>query len=93
MSRRAAHCVQSVTRPPATMLASRSAMGGECGSTMSSARPGSASQAASAASHSDTATPLAIAVAATVRAWPHRSGSSLPAVTLMTRVWAAMAAL
>src|SRR6266496_3728452 len=39
MSRRAAHCVQSVTRPPATMLASRSAMGGECGSAMSSARP------------------------------------------------------
>ena len=74
----------------ASRAACRSASGGECGSTMSAARPGTASQAASAASHRDTATPLASAVAATVRAWPQRSGSSLPAVTLMTRVRAVM---
>ncbi len=92
MSLRAAHWVQSVTVPPATMLASRSASGGECGSTMSAARPGTASQAASAASHKETVTPLASAVAATVRAWPQRSGSSLPAVTLMTRLRAVMLA-
>ncbi len=40
-------------------------------------------------SHSETGTPLATAAAATVKAWLQRSGSSLPAVTLMTsREWA-----
>ena len=48
-------------------------------------QPGSANQADSPVSHSDTGTPLATAVAATVNAWLQRSGSSLPAVTLMTR--------
>ena len=33
----------------------------------------------------ETGTPLATAAAATVKAWLQRSGSSLPAVTLMTR--------
>jgi hypothetical protein len=55
------------------------------------ARPGSANQAASPVSHSETVTPLAAAVAATVKAWLQRSGSSFPAVTLMTRVCATVA--
>ena len=44
-------------------------------------------------SHSETGTPLAAAVAATVKAWLQRSGSSLPAVTLMTRERSGMAKL
>ncbi len=86
MSRRAAHWLQTVTVPSASTAASRSASGAACGREKSSARPGSANQAASPVSQSDTATPLATAVEATVKAWLHRSGSSLPAVTLITRL-------
>ena len=85
MSRRAAHWVHTVTEPAARIPASRSASGAACGSEKSSARPGRPNQADSPVSHSETGTPLAAAAAATVKAWLQRSGSSLPAVTLMTR--------
>ncbi len=89
MSRRAAHWVHTVTEPAARTPASRSARGAACGSEKSSARPGRPNQADSPVSHSETGTPLATAAAATVKAWLQRSGSSLPAVTLMTsREWA-----
>jgi hypothetical protein len=89
MSRRAAHWVHTVTEPEARTPASRSARGAACGSEKSSARPGRPNQADSPVSHSETGTPLATAAAATVKAWLQRSGSSLPAVTLMTsREWA-----
>ena len=52
----------------------------------SAARPGTENQAASPVSQSDTCTPLATAAAATVQAWLPRSGSSLTAVALITRV-------
>ena len=68
MFRRAAHCVQTVTEPAASTPASRSASGAACGSEKSSARPGSPNQADSPVSHSETGTPLATAVAATVKA-------------------------
>ena len=68
MSRRAAHWVQTVTVPAARIPASRSASGAACGSEKSSARPGSPNQADSPVSHSETGTPLATAVAATVKA-------------------------
>jgi len=84
MSRRAAHCVHTVTVPSASTEASRSSSGAACGNEKSDARPGNANQAASPVSHSETLTPLA--TAATVKAWLQRSGSSLPAVTLITRV-------
>ena len=90
MSRRAAHCVHSETVPLDRTLASRSVSGGACGRVKSAARPGSANQDASPVSHNDTGTPLAIAAAATLKAWLHRSGSSLPAVILMTRLRAVM---
>ena len=93
MSRRAAHCVHTVTVPAAMTPASRSASGAACGSEKSSARPGSANQADSPVSHKETRTPLATAAPATVKAWLQRSGSSLPAVTLMTRERSGMAAL
>ena len=86
MSRRAAHCVHTVTVPSASTEASRSSSGAACGNEKSDARPGNANQAASPVSHSETLTPLASAAAATVKAWLQRSGSSLPAVTLITRV-------
>ncbi len=82
---RAAHWVHTVTEPAARTPASRSASGAACGSEKSSARPGRPNQADSPVSHSETGTPLATAAAATVKAWLQRSGSSLPAVTLMTR--------
>jgi hypothetical protein len=85
ISRRAAHWVHTVTVPAASTPASRSASGAACGSEKSSARPGRANQADSPVSHSETVTPLATAAAATVKAWLHRSGSSLPAVTLITK--------
>jgi hypothetical protein len=85
MFRRAAHWVHTVTEPAARTPASRSASGAACGSEKSPARPGRPNQADSPVSHSETGTPLATAVAATVKAWLQRSGSSLPAVTLMTR--------
>src|ERR1700728_976378 len=85
MSRRAAHWLHTVTVPSASTEASRSGSGAACGSAKSSGRPGSATPAAPPVSHSETGTPLATAVAATVNAWLHRSGSSLPAVTLITR--------
>ena len=88
--RRAAHWVHSETMPPDRTLASRSVSGGACGSVKSVARPGSANQDASPVSHNDTGTPLTTAAAATLKAWLHRSGSSLPAVILMTRVRAVM---
>ena len=91
MSRRAAHWVHTVTEPAARTPASRSARGAACGSEKSSARPGRPNQADSPVSHSETGTPLATAVAATVKAWLQRSGSSLPAVTLMTRERSGMA--
>jgi hypothetical protein len=47
---------------------------------------GSANQADSPVSHSDTGTPAAAAVAATVNACEQRSGASAPAVALTTRV-------
>ena len=68
MSRRAAHWLQIVTVPRASTDASRSASGAACGSEKSSARPGSPNHAASPVSHSETGTPLAIAVDATVKA-------------------------
>src|SRR6202034_863481 len=83
--RRAAHWLHTVTVPSASTEASRSGSGAACGSAKSSGRPGSATPAAPPVSHSETGTPLATAVAATVNAWLHRSGSSLPAVTLITR--------
>ena len=76
MSRRAAHCVHSVTVPPARIAASRSSSGAACGSSNSAARPGSANHADSPVSHSDTSTPAATAVAATVNACEQRSGAS-----------------
>src|SRR5689334_21077035 len=91
MSRRAAHWVQTVTVPAARTPASRSASGAACGSEKSSARPGRPNQADSPVSHSETETPLATAAAATVKAWLQRSGSSLPAVTLMTSERSGMA--
>ena len=68
MSRRAAHCVHTVTVPAARTAASRSASGVACGRLKSAARPGSANQADSPVSHNDTWTPLAAAAAATVNA-------------------------
>src|SRR5690349_21736133 len=91
MSRRAAHWVHTVTVPAARTPASRSASGAACGSEKSSARPGRPNQADSPVSHSETETPLATAAAATVKAWLQRSGSSLPAVTLMTSERSGMA--
>src|ERR1017187_10343512 len=85
IARGAAHGVHTVTAPLARILASSSASGTACGRAMSSAPPGSANHAASPVSHRETARPLAIAAAATVRAWLQRSGSSLPAVTFTTR--------
>jgi hypothetical protein len=85
MFRRAAHWVHTVTEPAARTPASRSARGAACGSEKSPARPGRPNQADSPVSHSETGTPLATAAAATVKAWLQRSGSSWPAVTLMTR--------
>ncbi len=90
MSLRAAHWVHTVTEPAASTAASRSASGAACGSEKSSARPGRPSHADSPVSHSDTRAPAAAAAAATVNAWLQRSGSSLPAVTLMTRLRSAM---
>ena len=84
MSRRAAHWVHSVTRPPVSTPSSRSVSGAACGSRKAAARPGSANQDDSPVSQSDTSTPLATATAATVNAWEHRSGASDPAVTLIT---------
>src|SRR5690606_39032888 len=86
MPRRAAHWVQTVTVPPASTAASRSGSGAECGSSNSSARPGTASQADSPVSHNETRAPAATAVAATVNACAHRSGASVPAVALTTSV-------
>ena len=54
MSRRAAHCVHSVTLPAASTAASRSASGAECGRSNVSARPGSANHADSPVSQSST---------------------------------------
>ncbi len=84
MPRRTAHWVQTVTRPPASTAASRSASGAAWGSVNASARPGTPNQAASPVSHSETSAPAATAVAATVKPWLQRSGSSAPAVTFTT---------
>jgi len=86
MPRRAAHWVQTVTRPPASTAASRSGSRAECGRSNSAARPGRANQADSPVSQSETGTPPATAVAATVNACAQRSGASDPAVALTTRV-------
>ena len=82
--RRTAHWVHTVTRPPATTAASRSASGVACGRANACARPGTPNHAASPVSHSDTSAPAATAVAATVKPWLQRSGSSAPAVTFTT---------
>src|SRR5665647_505677 len=58
--RRAAHCVHRVTVPSPSTTSSRSANGVACGSTMSPARPGRASQLASPLSQRDTSTPAAM---------------------------------
>src|SRR5665647_931658 len=84
--RRAAHCVHRVTVPSPSTTSSRSTSGVACGSTMSPARPGRASQLASPLSQRDTSTPAATAAAATVRAWLQASGRSTPDVTEITRV-------
>src|SRR6478736_1925972 len=81
---RAAHWVHTVSVPPEMSVSRRSASGAECGSSNRSARPGKASQADSPVSHSDTETPDATAVAATVNACAHRSGSLTPAVDFTT---------
>ena len=88
MPRRAAHWVHRVIRPPARMPSISSGSGAECGSSNSAARPGSANQADSPVSQSDTSTPLATATAATVNACEQRSGASVPAVTLITSLFA-----
>ena len=85
ISRRAAHCEQTVTEPPSTSAASSSASGVARGSQNSSARPGSANHAASPVIHKDTSAPLARAAEATVNAWLQRSESSVPHVTFTTR--------
>src|ERR1700678_1993090 len=85
ISLRAAHWLHTVTVPSASTEASRSGSGAASGRLKPSARPGSANHAASPVSQSETGTPLATAVAATVNDWLQRSGSSLPAVTLITR--------
>ena len=84
MSRRCAHWVHTVSVPIASTVSRRSANGAECGSSKVSARPGTPNHAASPVNHSDTATLEAAAVAATVKAWAHRSGSSAPAVHFTT---------
>ncbi len=68
--------MQTVTRADASSRSRSSASGAACGSTNSSARPGTASHDASPVSHRLTGTPLATAVAATVTAWDSRSGAS-----------------
>lgn len=88
ISRRAAHCVQSVIRPAATIESIRSGSGAACGRSNSAARPGSANHADSPVSQSETSTPLATATAATVNACEQRSGASAPAVTLITSFFA-----
>ena len=67
MPRRAAHCVQTVTRPAPTTAASRSASGAASGSAKASARPGTPNHAASPVSQSETSAPEATAAAATVK--------------------------
>jgi hypothetical protein len=62
----------------------RSASGAECGSSNSSARPGTANHTDSPVSHIDTDAPAASAVAATVKACAQRSGASAPDVHLTT---------
>src|SRR3954447_9317394 len=85
MPRRAAHCVQAVTRPLASSRSSRSGSGAACGNVKSAARPGSANHVDSPVSQNDTSTPDATAVLATVNACEQRSGASAPAVALTTR--------
>ena len=58
--------------------------GWACGRANASARPGTPNHAASPVSHSETSAPAATAVAATVKPWLQRSGSSAPAVTFTT---------
>src|SRR3954447_18029846 len=81
---RGAHCVQSVTTPASSRIASRSGSGAACGSSKVAARSGSANHADSPVSQNDTSTPAAAAVLATVNAWEQRSGASAPAVALTT---------
>ena len=76
--RRAAHWVQAVTRPPARTAVEQVRSGAECGSSNSAARPGRANQVDSPVSQSETGTPAATAVAATVNACAQRSGASAP---------------
>src|SRR5688572_3740151 len=64
----------------------RSASGVECANRKSHTFPGTANHAASPANQSDTIAPEAAAVAATLNACAHRSGSSIPAVTLTTKL-------
>ncbi len=83
--RRAAHCVHTVTVPAVSTASSSWANGAAPSSVNVAARPGTPNQDASPVSHSDTVTPDATAVAATVNACEQRSGSSAPTVTLTTR--------
>src|SRR4051812_17778350 len=82
--RRSAHWLHTVTRPLASTMSRRSAIGVAC-SRWRETRPGTANQAASPVIHRLTSAPAAAADAATVNAWFARSGSSAPAVHFTTR--------
>ena len=95
-SRRSAHSEQHgerSTRDDQVAQAWQGGLSGEVGNI--SAFPELQNQVASPVSHIDTRTPAASAVAATVNAWEHRSGSSAPTVSFTTiccirqwwRVW------
>ena len=84
MSRRCAHWVQTVSVPRVSTVSRRSASGAECGSSKLSARPGNAEPGGVPSQPEGDRNPAAAAVAATVKAWAHRSGSSAPAVHFTT---------
>src|SRR5262245_9084554 len=83
--RRPAHCVHTVTVPADRIAASRYCIGAAPSRSYDSERPGTPNHDASPVSHSDTDAPAATAVAATVNACEHLSGSSAPAVSFTTR--------
>ena len=85
MPRRSAHWMHRVTDPESRMSARSASRGAEPASSKAAARPGTASQAASPVSQSDTEIPELTAAAATVKACAHRSGSSVPAVDLTSK--------
>ena len=77
--------MHTVTVPAASTAASRSCSGAAPASSNDSARPGTPNHDASPVSQSETFTPAATAVAATVNACEDFSGSSAPAVSFTTR--------